>query len=123
MRSMRVVMAALVVAASPLFAEERTWTCPMHPDVHEHALGRCPVCGMTLVEEEAREVPALRVPHQRLASGTAWQPDTTPMRMLHLQAGEWGWMFHGAATLGWGWQGGPPGGDPLISTHRGVGVG
>ncbi|HZX96070.1 MAG TPA: heavy metal-binding domain-containing protein [Myxococcales bacterium] len=114
---MRVLMAALVVAASPIFAEERTWTCPMHHEVHEHAPGRCPVCGMTLVEEEAREVPALRVPHQRLASGTAWQPDTTPMRMIHLQAGEWVWMFHGAATLGWDWQAGPRGGDHVISTN------
>ena len=24
------------------------WSCPMHPDIHEHGPGVCPVCGMTL---------------------------------------------------------------------------
>ena len=28
------------------------WTCPMHPEVHEHEAGRCPQCGMDLVETE-----------------------------------------------------------------------
>jgi membrane fusion protein, copper/silver efflux system len=28
------------------------WTCPMHPEVHEHEAGRCPECGMDLVEME-----------------------------------------------------------------------
>ncbi len=29
------------------------WVCPMHPHVVEDAAGRCPVCGMRLVEAEA----------------------------------------------------------------------
>lgn len=28
---------------------EGYWTCPMHPQVHEHAKGQCPICGMNLV--------------------------------------------------------------------------
>ncbi len=24
------------------------WTCPMHPEVHEHGPGACPICGMAL---------------------------------------------------------------------------
>lgn len=26
------------------------YTCPMHPQVHEHKPGKCPICGMTLVK-------------------------------------------------------------------------
>jgi RND family efflux transporter MFP subunit len=29
----------------------RVWTCPMHPEVRAEAPGRCPTCGMDLVEE------------------------------------------------------------------------
>lgn len=29
------------------------WSCPMHPDVHEHGPGVCPICGMTLEAVDA----------------------------------------------------------------------
>ena len=29
------------------------WSCPMHPDVHEHGPGVCPICGMALEEVDA----------------------------------------------------------------------
>jgi len=37
---------------------EETYTCSMHPQIIEHAPGRCPICGMNLVKKEnaAREV-------------------------------------------------------------------
>jgi hypothetical protein len=114
MRRMRVLMATLIVAVAPLRAQEQTWTCPMHPDVREHAPGTCPVCGMPLVEQE---VPAPRIPHQRLGSGTAWQPDATPMRMTHLQFAGWTLMIHGAGSLGWDWQAGSRGGRQVLSTN------
>ncbi len=28
------------------------WTCPMHPQVRKDEHGKCPICGMTLVEEQ-----------------------------------------------------------------------
>ena len=28
------------------------YTCPMHSDIHEHRPGKCPVCGMDLVEKK-----------------------------------------------------------------------
>lgn len=28
---------------------EGYWTCPMHPQVHQHEKGKCPICGMDLV--------------------------------------------------------------------------
>jgi hypothetical protein len=33
----------------------------------------------------------------REASGTAWQPDLTPMYGVHIGAGNWEWMLHGNA--------------------------
>jgi hypothetical protein len=30
-------------------AEEKRWTCPMHPEVIKSEAGRCPKCGMNLV--------------------------------------------------------------------------
>ncbi|HEY6908265.1 MAG TPA: heavy metal-binding domain-containing protein [Myxococcales bacterium] len=111
---MRVFMAALAVAASSLHAQQRTWTCAMHPQVHEHAPGSCPICGMPLLEED---VPGPRVPHQRTGSGTAWQPDATPARMAHAQLGSWTVMVHGAASLGWDGQAGRRGGSRAVSTN------
>ena len=32
----------------------RVFTCPMHPAVHEHGPGRCPICGMDLTPVEPR---------------------------------------------------------------------
>lgn len=26
------------------------WTCPMHPEIHKHEAGKCPICGMPLIE-------------------------------------------------------------------------
>ena len=31
-----------------------TYICPMHPDVHESAPGRCPKCGMALIAQGTR---------------------------------------------------------------------
>nr|WP_294921703.1 multicopper oxidase domain-containing protein [uncultured Flavobacterium sp.] len=31
-----------------------TYTCPMHPDIHESKPGKCPKCGMTLVKAKAK---------------------------------------------------------------------
>lgn len=32
--------------------ETPAYTCPMHPEVKENKPGRCPKCGMNLVEEK-----------------------------------------------------------------------
>ena len=34
-------------------AVREIWTCPMHPEVQEHAPGKCPKCGMDLVKANA----------------------------------------------------------------------
>jgi len=39
-------------------AKETYWTCSMHPQIHESKPGKCPVCGMDLIEVEAEPVPS-----------------------------------------------------------------
>lgn len=38
--------------AKPAQAVVKTYTCPMHPEVISHQPGRCPKCGMDLVEKK-----------------------------------------------------------------------
>ena len=51
----------------------------------------------------------------RDASGTAWQPDSTPMEGLHWEAGGWTGMVHGFADLVYDHQGGPRGDNQTFS--------
>lgn len=30
------------------------WTCPMHPEIHQHESGKCPICKMNLVKAKTR---------------------------------------------------------------------
>jgi hypothetical protein len=45
----------------------------------------------------------------RDASGTSWQPDSTPHEGIHLMSGDWTVMLHGWADGIYDWQGGPRG--------------
>jgi hypothetical protein len=48
-------------------------------------------------------------PMGQIGSGTAWQPASTPMYMMHKSSGDWLFMFHYEAKLGVNSQGGPRG--------------
>lgn len=48
-------------------------------------------------------------PMTRDASGTAWQPDSSPMLAIMGRRGDWSTMVHGFATLAYDDQGGPRG--------------
>jgi hypothetical protein len=47
----------------------------------------------------------------REASGTAWQPETTPHAGAHVTAGRWSLMGHATLFGVYDWQGGPRGGE------------
>lgn len=51
----------------------------------------------------------------REATGTSWQPDSTPHEGLHLMAGDWAVMVHGFADGVYDRQGGPRGDDKAFS--------
>lgn len=53
----------------------------------------------------------------REASGTAWQPESTPMEGVHFMAGEWMIMAHGFAYAIFDSQGGKRGDDDFFSSN------
>ena len=48
-------------------------------------------------------------PHQRVGSGTSWQPDDSPLFAIHWTRGPWSITSHGVAFLVYDRQGGPRG--------------
>ncbi len=59
-------------------------------------------------------------PLEREASGTAWQPDSTPHGGLHWMRGPWMVMAHGYADLVWDEQGGKRGDEEFFSGNMGM---
>jgi hypothetical protein len=59
----------------------------------------------------------LDLPETRDASGTAWQPDATPMHAVHAMIGRWMFMFHGNVFAGYDVQGSDRGGSGLVSQN------
>lgn len=57
------------------------------------------------------------IPMSRDASGTAWQPDDTPMYGHHLMTGDWSLMAHYNVFAGYDHQSGPRGDDQFNSIN------
>src|SRR5579864_6181224 len=53
----------------------------------------------------------------REASGTSWQPDSTPQDELQWMGGKWMTMLHGSANVGYTNQGGRRGNDQMFTTN------
>lgn len=60
---------------------------------------------------------ALDLPMSRVASGTAWIPDDTPVRAFTVRSNGWHLMFHGNIFAGYDYQGSDAGGDELVSQN------
>jgi len=58
----------------------------------------------------------------RDASGTAWQPESSPMDGWHGMLGDWSTMLHGSLTGVYDHQGGPRGGDKVFSESMLMGM-
>jgi len=61
-------------------------------------------------------------PMTRQASGTSWQPDSTPHEGLHVMRGDWMLMAHGWANMVYDRQGGDRGGEKLFSSSMLMGM-
>jgi hypothetical protein len=59
----------------------------------------------------------LSIPATREASGTSWQPDSTPMHAFHAMAGDWMLMGHGALFAGYDFQSSRRGGDQWFAPN------
>lgn len=67
-------MGTVVPAAGPA----GDYTCPMHPEVHANAAGRCPKCGMVLVPAQASHDHA----HMQHAGMEMWPKDDPEKRKI-----------------------------------------
>ncbi len=56
-------------------------------------------------------------PMSREASGTSWQPESTPHEGIHFMRGEWMGMMHGFANVIYDHQGSDRGDDKIFSTN------
>ncbi len=62
MKKIIVITAALFITSLAIFAQQKTgkknttsqitYTCPMHPEITSNKPGKCPKCGMALVEKK-----------------------------------------------------------------------
>ena len=59
----------------------------------------------------------LGVPMSRMASGTAWAPDLTPMRAVYVPIGGWDVMIHGQVFVGYDVQGSERGDSQVFSVN------
>jgi hypothetical protein len=64
----------------------------------------------------------LGISHSRWGSGTAWQPDTTPLAAVHATAGEWNLMLHWNVHAGYDGQGSDRGAGMFMSTNWVMGM-
>ena len=61
-------------------------------------------------------------PMAREASGTSWQPDTTPHTGVHAAYGEWQTMYHALFNFTYDNQGGPRGGNKTFASGMFMGM-
>ena len=61
-------------------------------------------------------------PMAREASGTSWQPDTTPHAGVHATYGEWQTMYHALFNFTYDHQGGPRGADKTFANGMFMGM-
>jgi len=62
----------------------------------------------------------LDISDTRNASGTAWQPDATPMNAVHFMTDDWMFMVHGLVFAGYDYQSSRRGNDLPFSTNWGM---
>jgi hypothetical protein len=74
------------------------------------------------MQEAPQEPAGLTLPHQREASGTSWQPDSTPLYAHHFMAGSWMLMLHYAAEAGYDAQIGTRGSHRFLSINWVMGM-
>jgi hypothetical protein len=65
----------------------------------------------------AMELGPLGIEDTRSTSGTAWQPDSTPMFMWHARSGDWRFGVHTNSFLGYDGQASARGDDQFLSIN------
>ncbi|HEX8513924.1 MAG TPA: hypothetical protein VF688_12565 [Allosphingosinicella sp.] len=117
---------ALALAASPAFAQHEGHEAPEPPpppvvDIHG---GLDLSLAGTLPANPIHAMTGALGPHSlsREASGTAWQPDSSPHGGLHLASGAWTLMGHAVLHGVYDRQGGPRGGEKAFVSGMVMGM-
>src|SRR6185436_8977690 len=102
--------ALLIFTTQTVTAQHEGHTMPMPPAKPAASPSASPSVAPTpssSPEMPAEETVMDLMPAGRMGSGTSWQPDSSPMYMVHKQSGEWLLMFHYNFVAGVNHQGGP----------------
>ena len=115
----------VLVVCLPLLTS-RAQPASTEPDVHagHHMPALEPDAGPPMAREGADTVPApLGIPMTRVGSGTAWQPDSSPMPgVMFLPGAGWELMLHWNLTVGFDAQTTPRGGHQWTSMNWVMGM-
>lgn len=107
MRAVVAVVAATALAGAPAAAQ---------PAGHEHG-APTPMGAERGGMEHGPRKPPLGIPETRDASGTSWQPDSTPMFMWHAMAGGWSLDLHANVFAGYDDHASDRGDEQLLSIN------
>ena len=107
----RSTLGVLTIAASLVLAQSA------RAQDHDMAHMDHPTEADTSAKRPMEMASPLGIPLERTGSGTSWLPDAAPMRALHLRAGDWTFMTHGAVYGMYDKQNGPRGLDHLASLN------
>ena len=116
-----VALAAMVSFPTLAFADE-----PAHSSEESGSMGGMP--GMNMGGDDEMGMGPMQGMYgpylmSREASGTSWQPESTPNEGAEVMAGDWMWMFHGIVNGIYDHQGGPRGGTKWFSSSMGMAMG
>lgn len=114
---------ALALAASPALAQHEGHGAPAAPKAvpgETRAAEETPPPGQ--LHPEAMTGALGPYSTTREASGTAWQPETSPHSGAHVTAGRWSLMGHGMFFGVYDWQGGPRGGEKAFVSGMAMGM-
>ncbi|HEX8449515.1 MAG TPA: hypothetical protein VF652_07990 [Allosphingosinicella sp.] len=105
---------ALALIAGPALAQhEGHGSPPAAPEPARHGGHEMTIAAEPGGSDEGHSMTGALGPHplSREASGTAWQPDSSPHAGVHLNSGEWTLMGHAVLHAVYDRQGGPRGGE------------
>jgi hypothetical protein len=114
---------ALALASSPAAAQHEGHGTPAEPDAvpaESQAAEDAPPSGQ--LPPEAMTGALGPYSTTREASGTAWQPETSPHSGVHVTAGRWSLMGHAMLFGDYDWQGGPRGGEKAFVSGMAMGM-
>lgn len=111
MKTIAIIVSAVIAAAAPLHAQT---VSPQHGGTRKGAAAAPKKAG-----DGAGQMQGMLggYPMNRDASGTSWQPDSSPAEGAHMMSGKWALMMNGYANFVYDRQDCPRGEDKTFSTN------